>query len=160
MLAKMVDAVRFCALAWLFAVAHEHDHFRSTLTVCHFTLQRLIQSLGRCAVQGSAALASSSLSANPGRAGPRSDFEARIRAVSGPEAAMDATKTFRHQGYDLFYGARPVDSGKFAPALVVSKQVWPTRPRVIDVRRGHYSTEDMAIDAARNQGVEWILSFG
>ena len=66
---------------------------------------------------------------------------------------MDATKTFRQQGYDLLCGARPVDSGKFVPALVVCKQVWPTRRRVIDAQRGDHLTEETAIDAARTQGV-------
>jgi hypothetical protein len=73
---------------------------------------------------------------------------------------MDATKTFRHQGYDLLCRAKAVDSGKFAPALVVCKQVWPTRPRVIAVQRGDYLTEESAIDAAHTQGVEWILNYG
>jgi hypothetical protein len=74
--------------------------------------------------------------------------------------AMDATKTFRHQGYDLLCNAKAVGSGKFVPALVVCKQTWPTRPRVIAIERGDYLTEDTAIDAAYAQGVEWILNFG
>jgi hypothetical protein len=73
---------------------------------------------------------------------------------------MDATKTFRHQGYDLLCCARPVDSGKFAPELVVSKQAWPTRPRVIAVQRGDHLTQDTAIDAAYLQGIEWIQNYG
>ena len=73
---------------------------------------------------------------------------------------MDANKTFRFQGYDLLCYARPVDSGKFAPELVVCKQVWPTRPRVISVQRGDHLTEDTAIDAAHTQGIEWILNYG
>jgi hypothetical protein len=73
---------------------------------------------------------------------------------------MDATKTFHHQGYDLLCRAKAVDTGKFAPALVVCKQVWPTRPRVIDVLRSDYLTEETAIDAAHTQGIEWILNYG
>lgn len=73
---------------------------------------------------------------------------------------MDTTKTFRHQGYDLLCYAKAVDSGKFAPALVVCKQVWPTRPRVIAVQRGDHLTEATAIEAAHTQGVEWILNYG
>jgi len=73
---------------------------------------------------------------------------------------MDLTKTFRHQGYDLMCCAKPVDSGRFAPTLVVCKQVWPTRPRVIAMARGDYLTEQTAIDAAYTQGVEWILHYG
>ena len=34
-----------------------------------------------------------------------------------------------HQNYDLLCSARPVDSGKFAPGLIVSRQAWPTRSR-------------------------------
>jgi hypothetical protein len=73
---------------------------------------------------------------------------------------MHLTKTFRHQGYDLTCSAKAVDSGRFAPTLVVCKQVWPTRPRVIAMERGDYLTEETAIDAAYTQGVEWILHYG
>ena len=73
---------------------------------------------------------------------------------------MAATQIFRHQDYELVCGAKAVDSGKFAPTLVVSKQVWPTRPRVIALQRADYLTEDSAIDAAYNQGVEWVTNFG
>ena len=73
---------------------------------------------------------------------------------------MGATKTFRHQDYELLCSARPVDGGKFAPGLVVCKQVWPTRPREIAVQRGDYATEEFAIDAAHSQGVEWIRNYG
>jgi len=73
---------------------------------------------------------------------------------------MEATKTFRHQGYDLRCGARPLDGGRFAPELVVCKQVWPTRPRVIAVDRGSFPSEDTAVDAAYAQGVDWIQNYG
>jgi hypothetical protein len=73
---------------------------------------------------------------------------------------MDATRTFRHQGYELLCHAKAVESGKFVPALVVCKQVWPTRPRVIAVERGDYPSENTAIDAAYAQGVKWIQNFG
>ena len=49
---------------------------------------------------------------------------------------MIAIRIFRHQDYELQCSANAVDSGRFAPTLVVSKQVWPTRPRVIAVPRG------------------------
>lgn len=74
--------------------------------------------------------------------------------------AMDATKTFRHQGYDLLCSTRATDSGKFAPTLIVCKQIWPTRPRIIAIDRGDYLSEDTAIDAAYAKGVEWIRNFG
>ena len=73
---------------------------------------------------------------------------------------MGATQTFRHQDYELLCTAKPVDGNRFAPALTVSKQVWPTRPREIAVERGDYTTEQTAIDAAYAQGVEWIANYG
>jgi hypothetical protein len=73
---------------------------------------------------------------------------------------MDQTKLFRHNDYEMHCGAKLVDSGKFAPTLVVSKQVWPTRPREIAVERGDHLTAETAIDAAYMQGVEWIRNYG
>ena len=73
---------------------------------------------------------------------------------------MDATRIFRHQDYELQCSAKVIDSGKFAPSLTVSKQVWPTRPREIAVGRGDHVTADSAIDAAYRQGVEWITNYG
>ena len=73
---------------------------------------------------------------------------------------MSVSKTFHHQDYELLCSALPVDSGKFAPGLVVSKQVWPTRPRVIAVQRGDHVSELTAIDAAYAQGVEWVRNYG
>ena len=73
---------------------------------------------------------------------------------------MDAARTFRHQGYDLLCGTRTIDGGKFAPTLVVCKQVWPTRPRVIAIDRGEYLSEAAALDAAYAKGIEWISDFG
>jgi hypothetical protein len=73
---------------------------------------------------------------------------------------MGASQTFRHQDYELICSAKAVDSGRFAPMLTVSKQVWPTRPREIAVQRGEYTTEQTAIDAAYAQGIEWIAHYG
>lgn len=73
---------------------------------------------------------------------------------------MGTTKIFRHRDYELQCSAKTADNGKFAPALVVCKQVWPTRPREIAVARGDFATEDGAIDAAYAQGVEWISNYG
>lgn len=73
---------------------------------------------------------------------------------------MGASQTFRHQDYELICSAKAVDSGRFAPMLTVSKQVWPTRPREIAVQRGEYTTEQSAIDAAYAQGIEWIAHYG
>jgi hypothetical protein len=73
---------------------------------------------------------------------------------------MAAIKTFRHQDYELQCSAKAVDSGKFVPTLIVLKQVWPTRPRVIAMQRADYESEETAIDAAYTQGVEWVQNFG
>lgn len=73
---------------------------------------------------------------------------------------MGATKVYRHENYELHCSASAADSGKFVPAVVVTKQVWPTRPRNIAVRSGSYPTEDAAIEAARIQGIEWIVNYG
>ena len=76
------------------------------------------------------------------------------------ERAIDATQIFKHRDYELVCGAKPVDNGKFAPTLLISKQVWPTRPREIAVRRGDHASPDTAIDAAHAQGIEWIKDYG
>ena len=73
---------------------------------------------------------------------------------------MGASRIFRHENYELLCSASAVDSGKFVPAVVVSKQVWPTRPRNIAMRRGDYLTEETAIEAARTEGIEWIVNYG
>ena len=73
---------------------------------------------------------------------------------------MAATQTFRHLDYELVCSAKAIDSGRFAPVLIVSKQVWPTRPREIAVQRGEYTTEQAAIDAAYAQGIEWVTNYG
>jgi len=73
---------------------------------------------------------------------------------------MESTRTFRHDGYDLRCGARPLDGGRFAPELVLCKQVWPTRPRVIFVERGNFASEAAAIEAAYAHGVDWIQNYG
>jgi hypothetical protein len=73
---------------------------------------------------------------------------------------MGITKIFRHRDYELQCSAKPSDNGKFSPALVVCKQVWPTRPREIAVPRGDHADEDTAIDAAYAQGIEWITNYG
>ena len=73
---------------------------------------------------------------------------------------MNANRTFRHQQYELVCSARLIDTGLFSPELVVVKQVWPTRPRVIAMQRGDYPTEETAIDAAYTQGVEWVQNYG
>lgn len=73
---------------------------------------------------------------------------------------MGASRVFRHENYELHCSASAADSGRFVPAVVVTKQIWPTRPRNIAVRSGHYPSEESAIEAARAQGIEWIASYG
>jgi hypothetical protein len=73
---------------------------------------------------------------------------------------MIASRVFRHQNYELVCSANAVGGGKFTPALVISKQVWPNRPRVIAMQRRNFLTEETAIDAAFAQGVEWVRNYG
>ncbi len=73
---------------------------------------------------------------------------------------MTTPQVFRLRDYELVCSARAVDSGKFEPALVISRNVWPSRPRVIAVQRGHFLNEDAAIESARAQGIEWINNYG
>ncbi len=73
---------------------------------------------------------------------------------------MEETKIFRHEQYELMCTAKAVDGGKFAPGLVVVKQVWPTRPREIAVERGDFSSAEAAIGAAHTQGLTWIQHYG
>ena len=65
-----------------------------------------------------------------------------------------------YRGYQLACHARAVDGGRFVPTLVVSKQVWPTRPRTIDVSSVDYSTQETAMEAAQAKGVEWVENYG
>ena len=73
---------------------------------------------------------------------------------------MIETQTFRFRDYELTCGAQASDNGRFEPALVISKHIWPSRPRTIAVRRGAHPTAEVAIESARAQGVEWMANFG
>ena len=73
---------------------------------------------------------------------------------------MDTTRVFKWQNYELLCSAKPVDAGRFAPNLIISKQVWPTRPREIAVPRGEHGSEEAAIAAAHAQGIDWIRDYG
>lgn len=71
-----------------------------------------------------------------------------------------AQKTFSHQDYELVCSARAVEGGRFAAALTISKQVWPSRSREIAVEKALYESEDAAIDAAHLCGLAWIRDYG
>ena len=73
---------------------------------------------------------------------------------------MIATQTFRVQKYTLTCSAQATDNGRFEPALVISRDIWPSRPRTIAVRRGAHLSAELAIEAAHAQGVEWVTNFG
>lgn len=73
---------------------------------------------------------------------------------------MDATKTFQHEKYELLCGAKALDSGQFVPTLVISRQSWPSRPRMISMQKDGYPTTDGAIDSAHVQGVDWVRNYG
>jgi hypothetical protein len=85
---------------------------------------------------------------------------ARSELPSKPGNDVTTTKAFTHLNYELLCGASAVDGGRFAPSLVVAKQVWPTRAKTIDVPRSVHATADGAIDAAFAHGVEWVATFG
>ena len=73
---------------------------------------------------------------------------------------MNATQIYRFNDYELVCGAKAVNNGKFEATLVVAKNVWPSRPRTIALKRGDFSTEAIAIESAHAQGLEWITNFG
>ena len=73
---------------------------------------------------------------------------------------MDMTRVFKWENWELLCSAKPVEAGRFAPSLIVSKQVWPNRPREIAVPRGQHTTQETAIDAAYSSGLEWIRNYG
>ena len=72
---------------------------------------------------------------------PQSHFMAHALPMTTPQS-------FKHKDYELHCSAKLMDSGKFAPVLVVAKQAWPSRPRTIAVRDDGFQTEASAIDAA------------
>ena len=73
---------------------------------------------------------------------------------------MHTTRVFKWENYELLCSARQLDAGRFAPNLIVSKLVWPSRPREIAVPRGQHTSEDTAIDAAYTEGLAWIRNYG
>ena len=73
---------------------------------------------------------------------------------------MNTTHTFRVGNYTLTCSAQPTDQGRFEPFLVISKQVWPMRPRTISVRRGAHLSAELAIESAHAQGIVWVTNFG
>ena len=73
---------------------------------------------------------------------------------------MDTTRVFKWENWELLCSAKAVDAGRFAPSLIISKLVWPTRPREIAVPRGQYTSQETAIDAAYSSGLEWIRNYG
>lgn len=73
---------------------------------------------------------------------------------------MTETQTFRFQHYQLTCSAQVCDNGTFRAALVISKDVWPSRPRTIAVRRDRHASAGVAIGSAHAQGLEWVRNFG
>lgn len=65
-----------------------------------------------------------------------------------------------HRGYELRCTARALDTGLFVPELQVTRQTWPTRPRVIAVPRGEHRTEQAATEAALRTGLTWVDDYG
>ena len=73
---------------------------------------------------------------------------------------MIGTQTFHVKDYELACSAVQGASGKFEPSLVISRQIWPRRPRTIAMRRGAHASADSAIEAAHAQGIEWVTNYG
>jgi hypothetical protein len=73
---------------------------------------------------------------------------------------MDTDTIFQHKGYELRCGARALDSGSFMPTLVVSKHLWPSRPRTIAVASEGCRNFDEAIASAHAQGLAWVRDYG
>jgi hypothetical protein len=73
---------------------------------------------------------------------------------------VGATRTLRHKDYEVVCTATAIDGGKFVPSIIVSRQIWPSRPRNIAIARGDYSSEESALDAAQAQGIEWVVNYG
>ena len=73
---------------------------------------------------------------------------------------MDATQIFRVHDYELVCGAKATDSGKFEPTAVVSKCIWPSRPRTLAMQRGDFLTAAAAVESAHAQALVWIANFG
>ena len=68
--------------------------------------------------------------------------------------------THRHRNYEFRCGAIALTSGKFAPTLSVWRAQWPRRPRELAVERGDHATEESALAAAKQQGLDWVDNFG
>ena len=73
---------------------------------------------------------------------------------------METVRIFRHKDYALHCEARALDNGRFAPAVSVLRQVWPSRPKEIAVPRSDYATENDAVEAAHQIGILWVSDFG
>lgn len=73
---------------------------------------------------------------------------------------MHDNATTAHGDYELHCTATVDDAGRYVPSIVVSRQQWPKRPRIIAVQRGTYESEATALEAARAQGIEWIKNYG
>lgn len=73
---------------------------------------------------------------------------------------MIEAQTFRLKDFGLTCSARASDNGRFEPALVISRHIWPSRLRTIAVRRGAHPSAEVAIESALAQGVEWVTNSG
>jgi hypothetical protein len=77
-----------------------------------------------------------------------------------PVFKMSVTQTFRLRDYELACSARAIDNGRFEPTLIVTRNVWPSRPRTIAMQRGDFQSVASAIESARAQGIEWVANYG
>ena len=93
---------------------------------------------------------------------PATDPTAHVATAPAvtPTTGQTRVRPMRHQGYELLCGAAPDDRGRFRATLVITRDVWPTRPRTIAVAQDAYLDPDDAIQAAQAQGLAWIANYG
>jgi hypothetical protein len=73
---------------------------------------------------------------------------------------MSDHENFHHQGYQMACSARTLGSGRFVAELVITKDVWPTRPRRIAIDGPDHESAAEAIEHARLCGLKWIADYG
>lgn len=69
-------------------------------------------------------------------------------------------KSFSHGGYQLTCTAVADSNGKFESTLIAARIAWPSRPRVLAVKRAKHETPEHAIAAACQQGIKWVDEHG
>lgn len=69
-------------------------------------------------------------------------------------------KSVNYRDYQLTCTAVADSNGRFESTLIVARIAWPSRPRVLAIKRAKHETSQQAIDAAQQQGMKWIDDHG